>query len=69
MAEINVFHNASTSGRTMETLPILLEFNTFRSVSESWSEETIMHQEQLLKMFFCKNIFKKSNESYLAILM
>ena len=56
MAEVKVFHNASTSGGTMETLPIPLEYNTFPSVSESGSDETITHQEQLLKVFFCSNI-------------
>ena len=56
MAEVKVFHNTSTSGGTMETFPILLEFNTFRSLSESGSDETTMHQEQLLKIFFCTNI-------------
>ena len=59
MAEVKVFHNASTSGGTMETLPILLEYNTFRSVSESGSDETTMHQEQLLKISFCTDIKNK----------
>ena len=59
MAEVKVFHNTSRSSGTMETLPIPLEFNTFRSVSESGSDETTMHQEQLLKISFCTNIKNK----------